>query len=417
MLAILNNLGNSCLTRFQRLGPLSDLTDLNRSISVLNKAIHIVPDNDAGRPTILNNLGNSLLSRFERLDELSDLNGAISVFKDATCLIQDGHTSKADYLSNIGNATWIRFKRLSKREDQEAALLCFSSAAKSLSGSLSTRFIASARWAKCSHRGVSNSPLEAYHVAISLIPRLAWLGSTITDRHQQVMKAGTVVRDAVAAVITIGKYDTAIEWLEQGRSIIWGQLQDLCSPLNDLREVKPEFANRLVYLSSHLQGADPQLPTPTPSAKVPIVRHHELAHEREKLLKEIRKLEDFKRFLLPKNFSDLTPAADKRPVIMLNISEFRCDALILMPGLDVLHVPLKDFTLEDALFWNQCLQLVLQNGQLHVETIQRRFPRKASRIPDHGTFIDREVVLVSILSELWKYIAKPILDALSIKLS
>jgi len=49
----------------------------------------------------------------------------------------------------------------------------------------------------------------------------------------------------------------------------------------------------------------------------------------------------FNRFLLPRQLSQLTPAVHAGPVVTVNISHTRCDALVLMPDLDdVLHIPL-----------------------------------------------------------------------------
>ncbi|KAJ7867450.1 hypothetical protein B0H13DRAFT_2065512 [Mycena leptocephala] len=73
---------------------------------------------------------------------------------------------------------------------------------------------------------------------------------------------------------------------------------------------------------------------------------HQNAREREELLKQIRGLVGFSRFLLPKTISELSPAAQNGPVVMLNITDERCDALILMPCPEgkVKHISLDDFT-------------------------------------------------------------------------
>ncbi|KAJ7819429.1 CHAT domain-containing protein [Mycena leptocephala] len=143
--------------------------------------------------------------------------------------------------------------------------------------------------------------MDAYHVALDLLPELAWLGLSIGDRHHHLLKAGKVVRDGAAVAIASGQPEKAVEWLEQGRSVIWD-------------------------------------------------RAHRNAHERGELLKEIRQLEGFERFLLPKTISELSAAAQEGPVVILNIADDKCDALVLVPGLDddVLHVPLKDFKPEFA---------------------------------------------------------------------
>jgi len=50
--------------------------------------------------------------------------------------------------------------------------------------------------------------------------------------------------------------DTALEWLEQGRSIsVWSQVHHLRSPVNALREIQPSFADDLMRASNALEYA------------------------------------------------------------------------------------------------------------------------------------------------------------------
>ncbi|KAG6370030.1 hypothetical protein JVT61DRAFT_12549 [Boletus reticuloceps] len=77
---MLNNLGNSFITRFERLGELSDLED---AISTLRDAVHLTPDGHPDKPSGLNNLGTSFINRFEHLGEPSNLEDAISLYPHA----------------------------------------------------------------------------------------------------------------------------------------------------------------------------------------------------------------------------------------------------------------------------------------------------------------------------------------------
>ena len=78
----------------------------------------------------------------------------------------------------------------------------------------------------------------------------------------------------------------AIEWLEQGRSIVWGQLLQLRNPVDDLKHEHPDLATKLQYLSSSLEGtSDQQLPSPgdQPLLEESAKQYHELAHKRNEL--------------------------------------------------------------------------------------------------------------------------------------
>jgi hypothetical protein len=293
----------------------------------------------------------------------------------------------------------------------------YSSAAQARTGQASVRFRAASSWAHVAQVVQHPSLLQAYTVALDLLPQLAWLGLSITDRHYLIQEAGPVVQDATAAAIAASHYTQAIEWLEQGRSIIWGQLLQLRTPIEDLKMSHPNLANRLIFLSTQLElfGIRESSPekSDTQIRKSPLFiakQCHDYAYERDELIKKIRELEGFNRFMLPKTFSELSTVAKAGPVVVLNISNTRCDALILLPGLDdneVMHVPLPDFMLSDAQTFQESLSHLTGAGRNSSTNSDRLFgQREGQKAPEEE--------LQHILSKLWTGIVIPILNALAI---
>lgn len=111
-------------------------------------------------------------------------------------------------------------------------------------------------------------------MAIELLPELAWLGLSVSDRHHHLLEAGNVVREAAAAALNVSQYSTAVEWLEQGRSIIWGQKLQLRTPLDDLERECPELAMELKQISRQLES----LSTGDDNTLV-VQQSHDLAHK------------------------------------------------------------------------------------------------------------------------------------------
>jgi len=263
-------------------------------------------------------------------------------------------------------------------------------------------------WAQCAWLSHHSSLLEAYTFALDLLPKLAWLGLPIHDRHHGLIFSGNVVSDAAAAAIQFGEYGTAIEWLEQGRSIVWGQLLQLRTPIDELHDQNPALAARLSQLSRELEQASAcdNLQVGDRSNQLSLEKvaqkHRRLTSEWEDLVKQVRKVPSFERFLLPKTLSQLQFAAHSGPVVVLNTSKFRCDALILMPNLDdVLHLPLPDFTFKQAQELQHSLKFVLDNG------------RAAKLVPIDGQPRDINTEFEKILSKLWLHVVKPVLDILA----
>ncbi|KAJ7921718.1 CHAT domain-containing protein [Mycena leptocephala] len=403
----LYNLGNSLLRRFERLG---DLDDLNQSVLRSEAAVALTPDGHPDKPSRLNSLGNSLFSRFERLGDLDDLNESVLKFKAAVALTPDGHPEKPVRLNNLSDSLLSRFEQLHDPEDSQQLLIHYTSAACSKTGPSGQRFYAAKKWAKHARIHQLSSLLLAYTTAIELLPELAWLGLSIADRHRHLSQVSQVVRDAASAAIEVHDYQKAVEWLEQGRSVIWGQLLNLRTPVDELRKIDPNLATKLVSLSIALETAGTQSNAVAdaiePSSLQLIAKKsHAIALERNNTLQQIRQLPGFGSFLLPKAISELSLAAKIGPVAIINISEYGCDALILLPGQgdEVIHVPLSDFTIHKA----QAFALSLASI---VGTTGRNDRLKGSREGEMAP----EDTFSHILSELWFKIVQPVLNGIAI---
>ncbi|KAJ7128004.1 CHAT domain-containing protein, partial [Mycena epipterygia] len=347
---------------------------------------------------------------FKQLGDLNDLNQSVLRFDTAVTLTPDGHPDKPLLLTSLGNSLQHRFEKLGDPQDCEQLLLHFTSAACSTTGPARIRFAAAKSWAKHAYIHQHPSILLAYTTAIELLPELAWLGLSITDRHHNLLQAGQLVRDAASAAIAVLDYQKAVEWLEQGRSVIWGQLLNLCTPVDELRKSHPGLANQLVSLSASLETAGTQsndvAAMVTPQSLQSIAQEsHALVLDRNHILQQIRDLPGFQRFLLPKTICELSLATNMGPVAILNISAYGCDALVLMPGLsdEVIHVPLSDFTIHEAQALAKLLASIVGTPG-HSDRLTGS--REGDMTPDN--------IFSHILSDLWVRIVRPVLNALKI---
>ncbi|KAJ6585889.1 CHAT domain-containing protein [Mycena capillaripes] len=403
-----NNLGYSLLRRFEWLG---NLDDIDEAVVIFRRVIELSPDGHQIRPGSLNNLGTALIGRFERLGDVSDVDEAISMFQQAVESIPDEHPNKPSWLNNLGVALWVRFRRLGNPADAQEMFHHYISAARSTTGPASMRFDTASRWAGAAHTTEHPSLLDAYSTALGILPELVWLGLSISDRHHRVLKAGKVVRAAASTAIGAHDYQKAVEWLEQGRSVIWSQLLDLRTPVDELRKGHPDLADRLLSISIQLEQAGTRddlstIKEETETLQSTAQRYHENAESRTRLLEEIRRLEGFERFLLPKSISELSVAAGGGPVVILNISEISCDALVLKPDLGdkVLCIPLPDLTVTYAESLAESLATLVHSGGRSERLKMRR-----------EGYVPPPVQFSNILAELWWRVVKPVLSTLGIK--
>ncbi|KAF8553250.1 TPR-like protein [Imleria badia] len=411
----LNNLGGSFKARFDRLGQLRDLDD---AISTHRDAVNLTPHGHPFKPSHLANLGNSSFTRFQRLEQLSDLEETISRYNDAVDLTPADHPSKPNYLYALGNFFLARFRVLGELSNIEQAISLYFYAASAPIGPVRVRFDAAQQWISCALHIRHHSLLHAYSIAISLLPQLAWIGFSLARRYSELAQGADVVREAAAAALDAGLPETAVEWLEQGRSIVWGELFQLRSSYQELSSAHPDHARRLRELSAALEHASStreisestskeQTPTAAPHATGSLQedadRHRTLAIERDKLLQEIRGFPGFKQFLLRKEFSHLRASAHSGPVVILNAAESRCDALIILADVDhAIHVPLPNFTFQRSTGLQNMLERLL--GHARVIRYDEREGEPA---------ILRSVSWESLLSTLWNDVVKPVLDVLA----
>ena len=412
----LSNLGNSFLCRFKRVG---DLADGDRAISAHERAVNLTPDGHADKPACLNNLGNSFLGRFERSGDLADSDRAISAHERAVNLIPDGHADKPRYLNNLGNSFFHHFERFGDLADSDRAISYYCSAGNCVTGAPSIRFEAALCWARLASRVGRSSALQGYTKALDLVPQVAWLGQSITARHRELLSIGAVASEAAAAASAAQQYETALEWLEQGRSIVWNQLLSLRTPIDALRDVDPTLADALQRVSMALENAstsDSGIHNPSQQSNQPLSveeaaqRHRRLAEEWERLVGRVRDIAGFEDFLRPKRFAQLRIAAKAGPVVVINVHQSRCDAFALVDGLDeVVHIPLPAFSYAKAQQLQLHLNQLLSTAGVRVRDIDIRATRLATTTKCGG--------FEFILSNLWSSVVKPVLDGLAFSVS
>ncbi|KAJ7799593.1 hypothetical protein B0H14DRAFT_3787655 [Mycena olivaceomarginata] len=233
---LLNILGDILLKSYQLSGTVDDV---NQAVCAYNDAVR----DDQGSVIYLADLGTSLRCHFERLGSLLDINQSVEMLEDAVQLTPDGHPDKPSRLNNLGNSLSRRFERLGDLSDINKSVLMFEDAVK-----LTPDGHPDKPSRPCQHT------INAAKQWEKTCPQ-AWLGLSITDRHHLLSQAGQVVRDAASAAIAAHDYQKAVEWLEQGRSVIWGQFLNLRTPVDQLRKSHPALADQLVSLSKLLETA------------------------------------------------------------------------------------------------------------------------------------------------------------------
>ncbi|KAE9387510.1 TPR-like protein [Gymnopus androsaceus JB14] len=458
----LSNLGSTYQSRFGYLGDLSDIESaivaLKQAVELtpdghtyksgwlnnlgiayksrfghLEELIKLTPDSHADRPSRFNNLGLAYHSRFHHLREPGDIQNAIVALKQAIELTVNGHVNKSGLLSNLGNAYQSRFSHMGDHSDIESAILANKQAVEITPdghadkprrlSSLGTAFQASLlssgnphvqleaaiRWSRVCVTPAS--AVQAYSRFFELIPQVIWFGQTVSRRYKELPHIGRVVGAAAASAISAENLPLAVEWLDEGRSIIWGQILQLQSPLDDLYHKHPQIAKELEMVAQALQNAGTSLQNgfvdsgiKEATVEEEAQKHRRLADRYKDFIIQIRGLDGFASFMRPKRFSELALAATAThgPIVTVNVDEHQCDALIICSPEAIIHVPLPTFSLKQAQQLHLKLVSSLHSNGVRIERNGDRATRPASG-DNHDHF-------ALILKVLWLNVVQPILS-------
>ncbi|KAH6907594.1 CHAT domain-containing protein [Coprinopsis sp. MPI-PUGE-AT-0042] len=201
--------------------------------------------------------------------------------------------------------------------------------------------------------------------------------------------------EAAAHALQCHRVDKALEWLEQGRCLVWNQLQTLRIPLETLEARDPELAHRVQAVAKVLEGGEVESVPRDGGEDLGLLEEVALAEDSaaqararrdwDDLLEQTRLIPGFENFLRPTQCSTLLQdLPEQGPVVILNADQLRCDAIVLCKGIEEpLLVPLPQISYKKA------------------EAMQQRL--KNELISDR----------LSILKDLWVAVVKPVLDSLA----
>ncbi|QRW12510.1 CHAT domain protein [Ceratobasidium sp. AG-Ba] len=320
----------------------------------------------------------------------------------------EGHPNQARYQNTLGKLHFLLYEITDQSEDAYKSCDFFKSAALSPNGHPSVRLEASTLWAPQPMNEASNV-LQAYGYCMELLPKAVWMGTTIHRRYECLTSdIQGAAEDAIMVAIVMGHYDLALEWLEQGRCLVWSQMLQLRAPVDSLGVLHPEVAQEFKSLSHWLENISSvefERHSTLDNHDGNLVRditciYSQLAHQRDQLIENIRLLPSFEDFLRPPRASKLISHVRRGVAVVVQVHMLRCDAIIIDSNTHTIaHVPLASFSLEKADDLRDQISMCLQ-----MRGIARGF-KKSDR---------RGKSLKDLLATLWSDIVEPVLDRLDI---
>jgi hypothetical protein len=280
-------------------------------------------------PLCLNNLGNWLGILYEQTRSMDDLNRATEAAQKAVDAIPNGHTYRAEFLGNLGDRLGHRHSQTSVKADQDAQLLAYAEASRCI-GSPPFHRIRLA-WPAARINALRSEWDEAYHLlreAVLLLPTLSPRSLQQTDMQHMLSSTSGLATHAAAMAFNAGKdVLEALSIIELGRGVMAGLLIDTRGDLSGLRGAHPSLADRFEELRTELDS--PSQNSCSMAELSMVNRRHQATHELDEVIEQIRAQDGFHDFLQPPSADSLMSAAESGPIVVINVSWRRCDAVLV----------------------------------------------------------------------------------------
>ncbi|MEV4948913.1 CHAT domain-containing protein [Streptomyces sp. NPDC053755] len=420
------NLGlllNSLALPGQALGEEADAGLLAESRLVLEEAVAGLDDDHPQRALALMNLAAVCVVTAELADDpagptaRASFEQAVSAAREALARVPEGYPEQARIQWLIARAQVGRALIGERADLGEAARLAQRSAHNAVAP-VTVRLPAARVWGDAAAAsGRHAEALAAYTYAVGLLPRLAPRNLGRADQESRLGAGVGLASDAAALALRAGDPEAALTLLEQGRGVLLAQGLESRGDLSRLRAADPALAAEFEEIREELSAGSPwpavlraDLGAPGPHAPERRFTEAEagrLAESRyalsrrwDALLDRIRRLPGLETFLNPPRLADLLPAAAAGPVVVVNVSRYRSDALVVTPEGRVEVVPLPDLDPTDTV--NRAAEFVLAVEDAYgVQGAARA--RAALR------------TLTGTLAWLWDAVAEPVLDRLGLR--
>lgn len=312
------NLGRFLASQFRQ-GGSNDIAVMDEAIQTIQDALHITPRESLQRPGILTNLGKILLERYRMtaLDNVSDETEAFNCFHEAW---------------NCQHATpSLRVRSAGAAADIHAA---------------------HSRW---------EDAYQLMEQAMKLLPSISPRRLSNTDKQDMLSEFTGMASGSAAVALNAKKTPyAALKLLELGRGVISSLALDMREDLSHLEAKYPSLAEKFVCIRDEL---DSQWRDKTTSTETIAMRESRARKRREmeagfdQLLRTIQEKPEFNDFCGVPSESGFQSAASSGPIVVINVSSQRCDAILIQTNgislLELPHLNMKDVHEQVRLLWSR----------------------------------------------------------------
>ncbi|MCF0080445.1 CHAT domain-containing tetratricopeptide repeat protein [Streptomyces lomondensis] len=390
----LNTLANALTVRARPGDPGPDAhADLDEAVTLLEQAADLLPPDSPDFAGTLRDLGATWLRKAELIGDRAAAEQAIIALGRAVIAGEPWPGRRAQHEFHHADALRLLYDWEGDPGVLRTAAHGYRQAALTVQAPPLERAAAARAWGDAAVECESaTAALEAYRLAVDLLPQVAPRHLARADQQQTLARLSGLAARAAACAVDTGDVRLAVRLLEQGRGTLLGHLLEARGEMTELRAAHPQAAARLTDLRDRMDDLSLG-PDEAPGTSD---ERHTLGARWEEELRRVRRLPGFASFLALPSLDELMACADQGPVVLLYGGPRRGDALILTgPGAPVRHLALP----------------ALGEAAVSRQAARFRDALTASRSP--GEEQDANRVLHEVLAWLWDNAVGPVLDALA----
>ncbi|KAI9444066.1 hypothetical protein H4582DRAFT_2071663 [Lactarius indigo] len=387
---LLNIFGEWCKSKYHHT---NDISDIEESIKYSRLLLDATHPRDKSRIIPLRSLGNFLFLAFEKTRKTSYLDESITIGYEILEL-RSAQFIHFQVIWELVRDLLIRKELFGRREDLLEVIRLMSMGVDNQYAREPDRFRLSCLWAGLARSISHSTTLTAYKTAMSLVEKSLSFAPTVSIQHARLVEMGencqTMPLDYASFQIKLGRFDEAVETLEQGRALLWSEMRGLRTPVVQLIEEDSPLAKRFAEINQELEAVTISV---TPSAMLEteegVAQSGDGMDPFGRLV--IRGRPGLEGFLKAPSFTTLRSAASRGPVIIINHCKWRSDILIISHN----SLPCSIPTIND--FYTRA-------NKLRDELVEAR---------KHGLDSDEyQDALCSVLKGLYELVGEPVIKRL-----
>ncbi|KAF8495540.1 hypothetical protein F5888DRAFT_563958 [Russula emetica] len=407
----LNKLVRCYRTKISLTHNITDIEDAIKWLRLLLKSTH---SSDLSRILQLSILGSYLFMAYYHTQIVKDLNESITLHREVLGL-ESAQLIHFDTIQQLIGSLYARWRGSSPSrpmDDLNEIMKLFLLGIEDKHTKVPSRFELACDWGYTARISRHDSLPTAYEHAMSLMQSSLVFAPTLPIQHDRLVENRDLYEKTplnfASHHIRMGKLESAIETLEQGRALLWSEMHGLRTSTDQLQTADPDLAEKFTAINKKLEKlttstwsdeglgvadggfeCDKQM-VPYPDL---MVRQQELLKDRDTLISQIRDLPGFENFLLPLSFDALRSASSSGPVIIINHCKLRSDILIVFHKYPPSHIP----TSYDFFDRANC-------SKVELLTARQKYGL------DSGNY---QKALSFVLEELYELVGRPVIERLN----